>query len=92
MIGLRQLKGGLLVSDRYELVLLLVVVTYVVSIAVTEVKAASIVLTVQVATVWLALRTSQAGKVVRLCLYRVCYDVHVPRSCSTSLKSLPSGA
>jgi hypothetical protein len=53
-------------ADRYGLVLLLVVVTYVVSVSVTETRAASIVLTVQLATVWLTLRTSHARRGVRI--------------------------
>jgi hypothetical protein len=52
--------------DSYGLVLLLVVVTYIVSVAVTETRAASIVLTVQLATVWLTLRTSRASRGVRV--------------------------
>jgi hypothetical protein len=42
------------------------VVTYVVSVSVTETRAASIVLTVQLATVWLTLRTSHARRGVRI--------------------------
>jgi hypothetical protein len=53
-------------ADSYGLVLLLVVVTYVVSVSVTETRAASIVLTVQLATVWLTLRTSHARRGVRI--------------------------
>ena len=53
-------------ADSYGLVLLLVVMTYVVSVSVTEDRAASIVLTVQLATVWLTVRTSRAHRVVRL--------------------------
>jgi hypothetical protein len=53
-------------ADSYGLVLLLVVATYVVSVSLTEQQAASIVLTVQLATVWLTLRTSQARRVTRL--------------------------
>jgi Ion channel len=53
-------------ADSYGLVLLLVVVTYVVSVSVTEERAASVVLTVQLITVWLTLRTSQARRVARL--------------------------
>jgi hypothetical protein len=53
-------------ADSYGLVLLLVVVTYVLSVSVTETWAASIVLTVQLATVWLTLRTSQARRGVRI--------------------------
>jgi ion channel len=53
-------------ADSYGLVLLLVVVTYVVSVSVTETWAPSIVLTVQLATVWLTLRTSHARRGVRI--------------------------
>jgi hypothetical protein len=41
-------------------------VTYVVSVSMTEAQAISIVLTVQLATVWLTLRTSHARQVTRL--------------------------
>ncbi len=62
----RRLGRSFVSADSYGLVLLLVVVTYVVSVSVTEARAASIVLTVQLATVWLTLRTSQAHRMVRL--------------------------
>jgi Ion channel len=61
----RLLARSFVSGDSYGLVLLLVVVTYVVSVSVTQTRAASIVLTVQLATVWLTLRTSQARPVVR---------------------------
>jgi len=53
-------------ADSYGLVLLLVLVTYVVSVSVDEARAASIVLVVQLATVWLTLRTSHARRITRL--------------------------
>ena len=53
-------------ADSYGLVLLLVAVTYVISVSVTQAWAGSIVLTVQLATVWLTLRTSKARHSVRL--------------------------
>ena len=62
----RRLGRSFVSADSYGLVLLLVVATYVVSVSVTETRAASIVLTVQLATVWLTLRTSQAHRLVRL--------------------------
>src|SRR5512135_2598286 len=49
-------------ADSYGLV---VVVTYVVSVSVTETRSASVVPAVQLATVWLILRTSHARRVVR---------------------------
>jgi Ion channel len=52
-------------SESYVLVLALVVVTYVVSVSLTEARAASVVLTVQLATVWVTLRTSHARRIVR---------------------------
>ena len=63
--SLRSVADAFLRPNSYGLVLLLVVATYIVSISVTEAQAASIVLIVQVATVWLALRTAQAAKPVR---------------------------
>jgi Ion channel len=62
----RRLGRSFVSADSYGLVLLLVVVTYVVSVSVTEERAASIVLTVQLATLWLTLRISRAHHVVRL--------------------------
>ena len=52
-------------SDSYGVVLLLVVVTYIVSVSVTEEWATSIVLTVQLATVWFTLRISHARPGIR---------------------------
>jgi Ion channel len=52
-------------ADSYGLVLLLVMVTYVVSVSVSDARAASIVLFVQLATVWLTLRTSRARQLTR---------------------------
>ena len=62
----RRLRRSFVSADSYGLVLLLVVATYVVSVSVTETRAAPIVLTVQLATVWLTLRISQARRVTRL--------------------------
>jgi hypothetical protein len=58
-------------SDSYALVLLLVGITYIVSVSVTDPRAGSIVITIQLATVWLTLRTSHARRVVRLIAYVV---------------------
>jgi hypothetical protein len=62
----RRIGRSFISADSYGLVLLLVAVTYVVSVSVTEERAASIVLTVALATVWLTLRISQARRGVRL--------------------------
>jgi Ion channel len=62
----RRLGSSFVSADSYGLVLLLVVATYVISVSMTETRAASIVLTVQLATVWLTLRTSRARRLVRL--------------------------
>ena len=61
-----RLGRSLVSADSYGLVLLLVMATYIVSVSVTEAQAASIVLTVQLATVWLTLRTSHARQMTRL--------------------------
>jgi hypothetical protein len=61
----RRLARSFVSADSYGLVLLLVMVTYVVSVSVDEARAASIVLVVQLVTVWITLRTSQARPVVR---------------------------
>jgi hypothetical protein len=79
----RRLGRSFVSADSYGLVLLLVMVTYVVSVSVTETRAAPIVLTVQLATVWLILRTSRARRVARvvadivLCLAAVVVVVSV---------------
>ena len=62
----RRLGRSFVSADSYGLVLLLVAATYVVSASVTQAWAGSIVLIVQLATVWLTLRTSQARRVTRL--------------------------
>ena len=62
----RRLAGSFVSADSYGLVLLLVMVTYVVSVSVQKTVAAPIVLTVQLATVWLTLRTSRARPATRL--------------------------
>jgi hypothetical protein len=51
--------------DSYGLVLLLIIVTYSLSAALTASWAASLVLAVQTATVWVTLRASQARRPVR---------------------------
>jgi hypothetical protein len=61
----RRLSRAFITEDSYGFVLLLVMVTYTVSVSVTQAWAGSIVLTVQLATVWFTLRTSQARPVVR---------------------------
>ena len=61
----RRLGRSFVEADSYGFVLLLVMVTYTVSVSITQTWAASIVLTVQVATVWFTLRTSQARPAVR---------------------------
>ena len=84
----RRLSRAFITEDSYGFVLLLVMVTYTVSVSVTQTWAGSIVLTVQLATVWFTLRTSQARPVVRriadivLCLAAVAavlsFFVHQP--------------
>ncbi len=67
----RRLGRSFVTADSYGFVLLLVMVTYIVSVSVTETWAGSIVLTVQLATVWFTLRTAQARPAVRLVAYIV---------------------
>ena len=62
----RRLGRSFVSADSYGLVLLLVMVTYIVSVSITQAWAGSIVLTVQLATVWFTLRTSRARPAVRL--------------------------
>jgi hypothetical protein len=53
-------------ADSYGLVLLLIAVTYALSVSVTSRWAASVTLAIQVLTVWLALRTSDARRGFRV--------------------------
>jgi hypothetical protein len=62
----RRLAHSFISADSYGLVLLLVMTTYVVSVSVDQRWAGSIVLTVQLATVWLTLRTAHARPATRL--------------------------
>lgn len=52
--------------DSYGLVLLLILITYALSATLTESWAASLVLAVQIATVWVTLRASRARRSVRV--------------------------
>jgi hypothetical protein len=58
-------------TGSYAVVLFLVAVTYIVSVSVTDARAGSIVITVQLATVWISLRTSNARRWVRRVAYVV---------------------
>jgi len=53
-------------ADSYGLVLLLIAVTYALSVSVTSRWGASVTLAIQVLTVWLALRTSDARRGFRI--------------------------
>jgi hypothetical protein len=53
-------------ADSYGFVFLLIIVSYVLSIAVASDWGASAVVFIQIGTVWFALRTSQASRPVRL--------------------------
>ncbi|HXJ62325.1 MAG TPA: ion channel, partial [Actinomycetota bacterium] len=62
----RMRLGEAMVSpDSYGLVLLLIVATYTVSMSFTSTWAASVVIAVQIATVWVVLRVSNARRLVR---------------------------
>lgn len=63
--NIRRLGQAMVSPDSYGLVLLLILFTYVFSVIVTAQWAASLVVTVQIATVWVALRVSQARRNVR---------------------------
>jgi hypothetical protein len=64
--ALRRLLRAFYSADSYGLVLLMIVATYVLSVASSHHQTATVVIVVQIATVWLALRTSRAGRRVRL--------------------------
>ncbi|MGO9504964.1 MAG: ion channel [Streptosporangiaceae bacterium] len=61
----RRIIGAFSSPDGYGLVLLLIIVTYSLSASLTASWAASLVLAVQTATVWVTLRASQARRPVR---------------------------
>ncbi|HET9309992.1 MAG TPA: ion channel [Actinomycetota bacterium] len=61
----RRLAEAMVSPDSYGSVLVLLVVTYAVSVALTETWARSLVLLMQIATVWLALHVSRARRPVR---------------------------
>ena len=62
---IRRLARELVSPDSYGSVLLLLLFTYVFSVSVTSSWAASLVICVQIATVWAVLRVSQARRSVR---------------------------
>lgn len=62
----RRLWASFLSADSYGLVLLLIAVTYGLSVSVTSRWSASVVLAIQVLTVWLALQTSDARRGLRV--------------------------
>lgn len=61
----RRLLEAFSSPDSYGLVLLLILVAYALSAAITAAWAMSLVLTVQIATVWVTLRASRARRVAR---------------------------
>jgi hypothetical protein len=62
----RRLAAAFVSGNSYGLVLLLIIVTYLMSVSFHREWNASVVILVQVVTVWFALRTSQAHRPVRL--------------------------
>jgi hypothetical protein len=62
----RRLVRSFVSADSYGLVLLLIVVTYTLSVSIRGGWAISLVLGVQIVTVWLVLRTSRARRVARM--------------------------
>jgi hypothetical protein len=63
---LRRLLRAFISADSYGMVLLLILVTYGMSVSLRASWSASVVLLVQIVTVWFALRTSKARRSVRL--------------------------
>ena len=64
--AIRRLVRSFYSTDSYGLVLLMIVTTYVMATTLSQRWAATVLLTAQITTVWLALRTSQARRGVRL--------------------------
>ena len=62
----RRLLVKFVSADSYGLIVLLVVVTYLVSVSLSTSWAPTVVLAVQMATVWLTLRTAKAPRPVRV--------------------------
>jgi hypothetical protein len=62
----RRLIEAFYSPNSYGLVLLLILVTYVLSVALTEGRAVSVVVAVQIATVWVVLRASEARRRLQL--------------------------
>jgi Ion channel len=62
----RSLIGALSSPNSYGLVLLLIIITYAVSVALTAEWAKSLVVSVQIATVWVVLRASRARRRFRM--------------------------
>jgi hypothetical protein len=63
--GLRRLVAAFASSTSYGLVLLLILVTYALSVTLSSDWSGSLVLAIQMATVWFALRTSQSRRGLR---------------------------
>jgi hypothetical protein len=63
--GYRRLMEAFSSPDSYGLVLLLILITYALSASLTASWATSVVLAVQIATVWVTLRVSQAHRSAR---------------------------
>ncbi len=62
----RPLRRLLVTADSYGFILLLVVITYIVAVALPAGHGQSAVMAVQIATVWLTMRTAQAPRAVRV--------------------------
>jgi len=62
----RRLLVKFVSADSYGFIVLLVVVTYLVSVSLTTSWAQTVILAIQIATVWLTLRTAKAPRAVRI--------------------------
>ena len=60
------LLGRLVSADSYGLILLLVVVTYLLAVSFPTDLGHSVVLAIQIATVWLTLHTARAPRSIRI--------------------------
>ena len=63
--GSRRLIQAFSSPDSYGLVLLLILLTYALSATIPTARAVSLVLVVQIATVWVTLRASRARRLAR---------------------------
>jgi hypothetical protein len=87
----RRLVEAFSSPDSYGLVLLLILLTYALSAAITAAWAVSLVLVVQIATVWVTLRASRARRMARVIANVILVIAAWPRwSISSSTRRPPA--